>query len=422
MTEKKSIIESTIKSAVKNIWMPAVYGISIGVAAGILTAVFGRVLLAAGDFRDLHPVWRLPFLAPAGLLIVFVYEKYGKQSQKGMGLVFRAGHGEREKIPMRLIPLVMAATWITHLFGGSAGREGVAVQIGAALGQKSADFLPQRLKPERADRLFLIAGMAAGFAGLFRTPAAAVLFAMEVLVVGKLQYQALLPAVTAAFTASMVSGFLGLEKFTVNLTGAVTVNAANLCKLIAAGILFGLAGKLFAVSLSFAKNKLAACFPNPYLRIGITGVFLTVSLLLFWQGRYSGLGTNLIQASFFGEEIYGADWTLKLVFTVVTLAAGFQGGEVTPLFSIGASLGIVLAGILGLPAAFTAALGYAAVFGSATGTFLAPVLIGAEVFGYEYLPFFFLVCAFARAAGGKSSIYPLQKRCPFSEDSGIIPE
>lgn len=292
-----------------------------GIAVGAVDAVFGRVLLYLGAVRDAHTAWFLPFLGLIGALMAWAYKRYGAGCENGMGMVFEAGHAEREAIPLRLVPFVICATWLTHLFGGSAGREGVAVQLAAA--------------PEWS--------------------------------------------------------------------------AEPALELTALGIVFGLTGAAFAFCLKRAKKLAQNRLKNPVLRALVMGAALSPVLYLLYRGRYCGLGTNLINASLAGEPIYAWDWALKLALTVLTLSAGFQGGEVTPLFSIGASLGAALAGLLGLPAAFCAALGYAAVFGSATNTLLAPALIGAEVFGWAAAPHFFAVCALAYAVNGGRSIYSGQK-------------
>lgn len=292
-----------------------------GIAVGAVDAVFGRVLLYLGAVRDAHTAWFLPFLGLIGALMAWAYKRYGAGCENGMGMVFEAGHAEREAIPLRLVPFVICATWLTHLFGGSAGREGVAVQLAAA--------------PEWSAELAL--------------------------------------------------------------------------ELAALGIVFGLTGAAFAFCLKRAKKLAQNRLKNPVLRALVMGVALSAVLYLLYRGRYCGLGTNLINASLAGEPIYAWDWALKLALTVLTLSAGFQGGEVTPLFSIGASLGAALAGLLGLPAAFCAALGYAAVFGSATNTLLAPALIGAEVFGWAAAPHFFAVCALSYAVNGGRPIYSGQK-------------
>lgn len=224
----------------------------LGLAIGAMDALFGRVLLAVTAFRMAHVYSLLPFLGLVGVGIVWCYQKVGGTSGKGMTLLFEAGHGDTQDIPLRLIPLVMVSTWLTHLFGGSAGREGVAVQIGGTL----AHSIGKRLPIPNAGKQLLLTGMAAGFAGLFRTPIAATFFALEVLTAGVLEYSALLPALVASFSASACSGLLGLEKFTVALTDQVAFSAPLVGKLLLFGLVFGMAGGLFA----FALHKLKALF------------------------------------------------------------------------------------------------------------------------------------------------------------------
>lgn len=383
----------------------------IGLICGAIDAVFGRVLITLGLYRDAHVFLLLPLLPLAGAVIAWVYKHFGKEASRGMGLIFDVGHDEAPVIPLRLVPLIMGSTWLTHLCGGSAGREGVAVQIGATI----SHWIGKRIPLRDSNRTFLVVGMAAGFAGLFQTPLAATLFALEVLVVGKLELPALVPALFASLVASTTSHALGLEKFEVSLAAQGiqwTLDAATVVKLSVLGLLFGLIGGLFAWCLSWAKKHAAQSITHPVKRIFLMGLVLSVLFLLLWQGRYSGLGTNLISASLVdgyhgaaGSSIYSWDWALKFILTIATLAAGFQGGEVTPLFAIGASSGVVLASLVGLPAHLCAALGYAAVFGGATNTLLGPIFIGAEVFGFETLPLFFLVCTVARFCNGGVSIY-----------------
>ena len=391
----------------KSWWLSLPLALGIGVLAGCVDALFGRVLLWITAFRDAHVWVLLPFLALAGLAIILLYQKVNPTAQKGMGLVFAAAKDPEAEIPLVLVPLVMASTWLTHLFGGSAGREGVAVQMGAAIGHS----LGRRLGQPKLARILLITGMAAGFSGLFRTPMAATLFALEVLTAGVLELECLLPALIGSYTACGVSGWLGLEKFEVAVESVpVTLPVAGKCLLLAA--LFGLTGGGFAWLLGRAKELCAAKLENPCWRIGLGGAVLSVLLLLCFAGRYSGLGTNLISAALTGGTIYGWDFLLKLLFTVFTLAVGFQGGEVTPLFSMGAALGAAAAPLLGLPVPLAAALGYAAVFGGATNTLLAPALIGCEVFGCGNLPLFFLVCSVACVCNGNQCIYGGQTRWP----------
>ena len=380
-------------------------GIIIGLIVGIIDTIFGRGLLLIGDIRKEYLYYFMPFLALAGLLIVFIYQKFAGKTGKGMGLIFEVGHGTEKDIPLRLIPIVTVATWITHLFGGSAGREGVAVQLGATLSHRFNKYFNF---PDKS-KVFLVTGMAAGFGGLFQTPIAALFFGLEVLALGNLQLYALLPAIVAAFTASWTSSFLGLEKFTHVVNTTLSITPMTFVKFAILGIIFGITGNLFVYLQSFLKKFASEKIKNPYYRIFIIGIFLSVILLLLHEGRYTGLGTNLIENSFSGKPIFGYDWILKLLLTTLTLAAGFQGGEVTPLFSIGASLGVVIAIFFGLPIEFVAAAGYISVFGSATNTLLAPIFIGGEVFGFNNLPFFVIIVIFAYLVNRKISTYGLQK-------------
>ena len=380
-------------------------GIIIGFIVGIIDTIFGRGLIWIGDIRKEYLYYFVPFLALAGLLIVFIYQKFAGKTGKGMGLIFEVGHGTEKEIPLRLVPILTVATWITHLFGGSAGREGVAVQLGATFSHRFNKYFNF---PDKS-KVFLVTGMAAGFGGLFQTPIAALFFGLEVLALGNLQLYALIPAVVAAFTASWTSSFLGLEKFTHIVNTTLSITPTTFVKFAILGIIFGFAGNLFVYLQSFLKKFAAEKIKNPYYRIFIIGIFLSIIFLLLHEGRYTGLGTNLIENSFSGKPIFGYDWILKLLLTTFTLAAGFQGGEVTPLFSIGASLGVVIGIFFGLPIEFVAAAGYISVFGSATNTLLAPIFIGGEVFGFNNLPFFVIIVIFAYLVNRKISTYGLQK-------------
>ena len=381
----------------------------IGSIVGIIDTIFGRLLLEIGELRSDYLLFLLPFLAPCGLFITYLNRSYGGKSQKGMELLFEVGEGREKDIPKRLIPLTILSTWLTHLFGGSAGREGVAVQLGGTV----AHALRRDSLGPHASRIYLVTGMAAGFGGLFQTPLAAIFFAMEILVVGRIEWRALYPATIAAFVASWTSHTLGLEKFTQHLSDQISLSPLVFFQLLLLGVIFGLTGKLFAYLLGKFKQTFTHAFVNPYVRIGVVGLGLSVLLYIFGTGRYTGLGTNLISQSFEGADgkslITGADWILKLLFTVTTIAAGYKGGEVTPLFSIGASLGVWLAPIFGLPVYLVAALGYAAVFAGATSTTIGPILIGCEVFGFQYWPAFLLVCLVATRLFPALSIYGGQK-------------
>lgn len=384
-----------------------IMAIIVGIVVGIIDTIFGRGLIEISDFRNKNYKFLLPFLPIAGLFITWMYHKFNELSLKGMTLVFETRQQKRDSIPLALVPLVMVGTWITHLFGGSAGREGVAVQIGATL----SHAFGKKLKIPDNSKVMLITGMAAGFGGLFQTPLTAIFFAMEVIVTGYMDYEAMLPAMIGAFVASFTSHTLGLEKFEVNLSQTINMtDVNNVIVIIVLGVSFGIAGRLFSVLLHKAKVFMSKKIENPYMRIGIISIPLAICLLFIFSGRYTGLGTNLISEALGGNEVYYYDWILKLLFTIVTLAIGFQGGEVTPLFSIGATLGVVLGSLLGISPIVCGALGYAAVFGSATNTLIAPIMIGIEVFGGTNMLPFVIVCAVAYIVNGNASIYSAQQK------------
>ena len=390
----------------RRILVLAVLAAGLGVLAGVLDAVFGLGILALTDFREGHPLMLL-FLPAAGLLIVFLYARWGGDCIRGMGLVFDTVAGKRPSVPLRLVPLAVGSTWLTHMFGGSVGREGVAVQISAA----AAGLLTPGLRTARARRHLLIAAVAAGFSGLFRTPIAAVFFALELFHSSVLEYDALLPAIVASMVATAVSGALGVTPGKAVLGAPVPPSSLQTLVVLALlGVACGLAGWMFVTLLHGLKARLGRWLPNPYLRIALVGALVAV-FGLATGGRYNGLSEGLSGIALAGGELYAWDWLAKLALTAVCLAAGFQGGEVAPLFTIGAALGAVLAGPLGLPVAYAAALCYAAVFAAGTNTLIGPILVGLELFGGEYFGSFFLVCAVAYVCNGGHSIYP-QTRLP----------
>ncbi|MDW8742562.1 chloride channel protein [Streptococcus sp. ZY1909104] len=381
----------------------SLFSLIIGLAAGVIETIFGRVLLAIGTIRTDYFSYLIPLLSLAGLLIIFVYQKWGKSVESGMNLVFQAGQGQDTTISPILIPLITTTTWLGHLVGASVGREGVAVQLGASMSHWLGKHWKSALPKDTMTQI----GMAAGFAGLFQTPLAASLFAVEVLVVGSISWVALPYCLLAAIIASSTSHWLGLEKFSHSLS-ASPFQFEDLFKWMLVAICLGLIGNCFAWILTHAKAEISTILPNPYWRMLALGLLLSLFLYLAHLGRYSGLGTNLIEASLSGNTIFAYDWLLKLVFTCLCLIAGFQGGEVTPLFAIGASAGLVLAQWLGLPPELVAALGYCAVFGTATNTLLAPILISYEVFGSAILPYALPVLGVAYFLNRKQTIYGQQ--------------
>ena len=287
------------------------------------TACFGDISDKLSAIRDANPLYFIPALAIGGAAIVFAYKKWGRWTERGMDQVFAVGLNKESDFPLVSIPMAAVSTWLTQLFGGSAGREGAAMQIGSALSYNISKKLPF----ENAAHVMLVTGLAAGFAGIFQAPMAATAFALEVLLVGHLELGALLPAAAAAFTACKVSSMLGFHKFSVDLSSLLDASGFSasiftnegaldgkfLVKLALMGVLFGIVGGGFAKLLGLSQNFFAKKFPNNIKRIAIMGVGISALLLVFFQGRYAGLGTNLLDLSFGinAAGIAGYDWILK---------------------------------------------------------------------------------------------------------------
>lgn len=385
----------------------SIFSIVIGVIVGTIDVVFSIGLSKVSTLRVLHFNNLIIFLPLVGAIMIYLYRKYGNGSLKGMGYVFEAAHTEDVIIPKRLIPFSILSTWATHLFGGSAGREGVAVQIGATVANAVGNFAEDKFKIDKNKfrRILISSGIAAGFSGLFGTPFAATIFSLEILNMGVIEYQALFPAFFSAYVAFGVSEFFKIKHFHFIVTEFPNKSIKEIALFGIATFCFAIAGFLFAYLLrTFKKNEFMSKI-HPIKKIFFGGIILAILLYLIYGGRYSGLGTNLINTAFTTQEIYSYDWILKILFTVFTLGIGFQGGEVTPIFSIGASLGVALGSVLGLPLEFLAAVGYCSVFASATNTFLASFLIGIEIFGYNMAGYLFISCAVAYLFSGELSIY-----------------
>lgn len=399
----------------KELFIYSAIAILIGIVVGIITGIFGRTLYAIREFREVYILYLLPFLPLAGYTIVWLYEKFSYESVNGLSIVFKTGLGERKQIPKLLVPLIIIATLLTNLFGASAGREGAAVQIGSSTGYA----LGQRFKLAPDKSMFIVIGLAAGFAGLFRTPLGATFFALEVIIAGIMMYEALVPTLLASYTAYFVSGLFGLQRMRFSINKNVDTNyIINLdwtfiLKLFLLALIFGVVGVLFSHTLRFFKKKLKKYFPDSKKKMLYMSILLAVLIFILHAGRYAGAGDNLLYEVYHHGTIYWYDWAFKLLLTTLTLAIGFHGGEVVPLFSIGSALGYVIAPLIGLPPSFVAALGLVAVFSSATNTMIAPILLAVEVFGPEYIMYFMVICCLSYAFHSHRSIYSAQERYHF---------
>lgn len=379
---------------------------AIGAITALFEVVFAEGLIWCIAFFKANASWMSLLMPFFGFLLIWLFKTYGGISKKGMSLVFEVSQGLVPAIPKRTLFLVSIGTWLSHLGGASVGREGVAVQIGAAVSNFIGNHLPD-WKEQKT--IFLVIGMGAGFAGLFGTPFSAAFFALEVLSAGRLELEALLPIISACLVSAKVSSFFGIVPETYELAyifdGELFPLALDLLVL---GVVFGLCGGLFAFCLKRMHQSAVHLLKNPYLRIAIGSlVFMAVGYL--FNFRYSNTGALLFDAAFLDGTIYPWDFALKFLMTILCLSCGFIGGEVTPMFAIGASLGALLGPFFGLPSSFCAALGFCAVFGAGTNTWLSAIMIGMELFGYQYFPLFFCVCSAAYMFNGNQSIYTLQQ-------------
>ena len=406
---------------VRNLLKWAVLAIPVSTITGSFVALFLYLLDVATQYRWQHP-WLLFLLPIAGICIHFLYKLYGKNADKGNNLIIDEIHEPGGGVPARMAPFVLVATVITHLFGGSAGREGTAVQIGGSM----ANFIGKQLRLSKADiRILLMMGIAAGFGAVFGTPVAGAVFAVEVLIVGKIKYDALVPCLIAAVFADMVCSAWGIRHthYTISFTGSVPAYLSFLhfdfllfLKVIIAGVVFGLSGYLFA-NVSHQLKALAVKYISvPWFIPAVGGVAIIGLTYLSGTTDYLGLGVVSEHAN--GISIVNAfheggvttwSWLWKLVFTVVTLSLGFKGGEVTPLFFIGAALGNTIAIILGAPVDLFAGLGFIAVFAGATNTPIACTLMGIELFGGDNVIYFAVACFTAYYCSGRSGIYSAQR-------------
>jgi H+/Cl- antiporter ClcA len=397
--------------------------IPIALATGSLVALFLWLLDLATAIRWQN-LWLIFLLPAAGVLITFLYKFYGKNSDAGNNLIMDEIHKPGGGIPTRMTPLVLFSTIITHLFGGSAGREGTAVQMGGSISSLFSKWY--KLK-HRDKRILLMCGMSAGFGAVFGTPIAGAVFAMEVLAIGRIKYDALIPCLIASIVADITCSaygihhthysiaFLGNIQNTKQWLPYLSFDFLLLFKVIIAGVAFGLVGYLFAEASHFIKDGATKYIHNKWIT-PIIGAALVVGIS-YALGTFDYLGLGVtnpkggvsIVSAFTANGADTWSWFWKLLLTAITLSTGFKGGEVTPLFFIGATLGNTLAMISGSPVDLFAGLGFIAVFAGATNTPLACTLMGVELFGSNNVVYYAVACFTAYYFSGHSGIYGSQR-------------
>jgi H+/Cl- antiporter ClcA len=387
-------------------WTPL--AILTGILAGCASAILLASLEFATNLRESHH-WLIALLPVAGLAVGCMYHYFGRSVEAGNNLLLEEIHAEvespRRTIPFRMTPFILIGTFLTHLFGGSAGREGTALQTAASLADQLGK--PFRLTP-RERRILLMAGISAGFASVFGTPLAGFVFGLEVLAIGSLTYEAIFPCLLAAFVADLTCSALPIHHTIYNVASVPPMSPLNLLYAALAGAAFGLAAMLFA-RLTHAIGGLFKRYIDwPPLRPFIGGAIVALAVFALHSTRYIGLGVPIIVAAFHGP-LPPWDWLAKILFTAVTLGAAFKGGEVTPLFFIGATLGNALAWLLPLPPSLLAGMGFAAVFAGAANTPIASTLLAIELFGAEAGAYAAIACVLSYLCSGHAGIYRSQR-------------
>jgi H+/Cl- antiporter ClcA len=376
----------------------------VGIGAGSASALFLVSLDWAGNWREAN-VWIITLLPVGGLIIGLVYYYYGKEVEAGNNQIINEIQEPKKHIPFIMAPLVLWGTVATHFFGGSAGREGTAVQMGGAIADQFTKLF--KLRP-RDRRILIITGVSAGFASVFGTPIAGAIFGLEVFLVGRVRYNALLPAFLSAIIADYVTTAWGVGHTHYTVPEIVDIDSWKLLWAIAAGIAFGLAGRLFAVAVHFFSKLSKTYIKYPPMRPFFGGIVIALAVYLIGTTKYIGLGVPIIESAFH-TSLPPYDFLVKLIFTAVTLGVGFKGGEVTPLFFIGATLGNALSLFVPIPMALLAAMGFVAVFAGASNTPLACMIMGIELFGAEAGVYVAIACVVSYYMSGHSGIYSSQK-------------
>lgn len=374
-------------------------GTLVGVVGGVIGSLFHLGVHYATLLRQENP-WILYLLPVGGVLIAGIY-KLCRLEGKGTNAVIESVHFGKD-VPILLVPAIFVCTVITHLCGGSAGREGAALQIGGGIGYQMgrAMFLGEKELP-----LATLCGMAGVFAALFGTPLAATVFALEVISVGVLYYAGLVPCITASMMGYLVSRVMGVEptRFAVAVP---EMNAWTMVLVAVLAILCAVVSILFCEGLHWAEHFAGKLLKNTFLRAAAGGMIL-IGLTFLFGTDYNGAGMDIVGLAMTGQAKPGA-WLLKLVFTAITIGCGFKGGEVVPSFFIGATFGCMAAGFLSLPLGFGAAIGLIAVFCGAVNCPIASVTLSVELFGAEGILYFAMACAISYLVSGYRGLYSSQ--------------
>ncbi|MCC8150753.1 MAG: chloride channel protein [Lachnospiraceae bacterium] len=381
-----------------------IFSILSGILVGLVGVAFYFCMDAVTSCRAAHP--RLIFLLPAGgLAIVGLYRLLHDEKDTGTNLVLSAIHSN-DKIPLRMAPLIFISTLITHLFGGSAGREGAALQLGGSIGNALGKLFRF---DDKDQHIMIMCGMSAAFSALFGTPLAAAVFSMEVVSVGIMHYSALVPCVIASLVAHGIalSCHAMPESFDLGVLPDFSIRTAVLIGVLA--VLCAFVSILFCVILHSAEHLYKRFFKNAYLRASVGGGIVVILTLLVGSQDYNGTGMSMIESCIATGEVYPLAFLLKMIFTAATLGAGYKGGEIVPTFFIGATFGCLFGNLIGLSPALCAAVGMGAVFCGVTNSPITALLICFELFGFEGMPYYLIAIALSYMMSGYYGLYSSQR-------------
>ena len=398
--EKKILENSTFEMGLK--WLLLILG--IGVLVGSASAIFLWLLDAVVNIQYFEN-WLMWFLPLGGLAVGLAYHYWGKEVNKGNNLLLEEIDEPKKVLPFRMAPMVLLGTLISHLLGASVGREGTAVQMGGAIADKFTQWF--RLNNE-SRRVILVMGISAGFASVFGTPLAGAIFSLEVMAVGKLRWKALLPAFAVAFVAHYACMHWEIKHTQFHVQYVPDLIFTSVFWTVVLAILAGFCAWLFVYSGAFFKYNFERWIKYPPLRPFVGGIILAIAYFFINDPAYFSLGVGEIQDAF-GRTVGGEMFILKLLLTAFAVNAGFKGGEVTPLFFIGATLGSALTLVSPMPVDLFAAIGLVAVFAGATNTPLACAILGVELFGIQGVIYYALATVIAYHFSGKKGIYSSHK-------------
>ncbi len=380
------------------------WGSIIGIAVGSTSALLLNVNDYLTDIRMKSYI--LPFFLPlGGIVIGYLYQYHGKESKKGNDLILEHINNDQGQIPLRMGPIVFISTFITHLLGGSTGREGAAIQMGTSI----AEGVNRLFKIDKIDKkILIVSGISGGFGSAFAAPLAGTIFGMEIISLGKMKYEAIVPCFVSSFVGYLVTEGWGVKHEHHVITDVPGLTAVNIMKIILISIIFGLVSVLYSQLRHSIKSVSEKYMKNLMVRAMVGGIIIIALAYFIGTRDYLGRSVPVIEKAFL-EPVDPLAFLYKIVFTAITMGTGFRGGEVIPLFVVGSTLGNALSPIINLPLSFIAALGFIAVFCGASNAPIACFIFSIELFEGKGIIYFFMACLISYIFSGHHGIYAAQK-------------